>query len=256
MIVDLHVRVGGPGDISLEELLSAAKAVGLDGVALTPRRKPADVKAARAAAGKAGVAVFFGVELRTDRGAILAFPPGDGEEYTSAPWGEPDEDGYYDYEEIVDPLSDKGYAIVAAQPFDDTINSGIGENIHQLAGLHAIVVAAGTKSHMAHDRALETALAMKVAAVAGTGTCEDVERLGRVGTVFAEVATSQRHFTQQLRRGEAWIAAWGNNVSSGRGGGGRGDRDRGPRGRSRGGRGRRDVGREGQRDGNRNHGNR
>jgi hypothetical protein len=242
MIIDIHVHTEAtPGGLPLIEVAKAAKAAGLDAIVVTDTARAADPVVLERVAKEAGISVFAGVELPMDRGKILAIPPELGASYGPAAWGAPDEDGFWDWEDTHSRLLDAGYALVAVQPFDRGTASGIGENIYQLAGVHAVEVAVPRCSPLAHDQALEAALSLHLAAVAGSNTLSELGSLGAVATLFAASVNNQADLARELRAGDVWVIQLGGGLKlqaeterpfERRGGDRGGDRDR-DRGRDR-----------------------
>lgn len=252
MLIDVHVHTDRTdGGLDLAAVAEAAKDAGLDGIAVTDRHVPLDAAQAAEVSEKVGISIFAGVEIATDRGAILAFPSSAEGGYADAEWGEPDEDGWIEFVTVSERLTEAGYALVAVQPFDTTVADGAGENIYQVGGLHGIEVAVGSGEMLAHDRALELALSRGVSAVGGSNCLDNVESLGSVATLFIADGMEQQDLAKAIRSGEVWVVESGEGATAergrprgrgrgrgrgGRDGGGRdgGNRDnRGPRGRGR-----------------------
>jgi hypothetical protein len=228
MLVDLHIHTDATeGGLPAADVLKAAKAAGLDAVAVTERGVPADTKALEALAKEAGIAVFFGVEIETDRGRILAYPPKIDAAYAAETWGG---DGG-DFDQVVGSLADAGWAVVVAQPYDERYAPTPGDRVMELDGLHGVEVAVPGSGMLAHDLALEAALSRDVSAVGGSGAIDDLGAIGQCSTLFARPVASQKDLVGQLKSGEVWIAQ---KVASSSGEGGRSERDsgerRGPRG--------------------------
>ncbi|MBM4398051.1 MAG: hypothetical protein FJ087_20485, partial [Deltaproteobacteria bacterium] len=73
MVIDLHVVAPADGG-AIEALLGACARAGLDGVCLLGSNDVPPVAEARVAPGADRLALFFGVEIATDRGRLVWIP--------------------------------------------------------------------------------------------------------------------------------------------------------------------------------------
>ncbi len=206
MIVDLHVHTDATeSGRNVPEIVGALASSGLDAVALTDVgviSSPADVAGTFE---EAGLSVFFGVELPTETGRWLLYPPNAIEAAESKPWGEPGSDGLYS-SGVVETLTGQGWAAVLVQPF---LNDGAGEGVYALQGMHAIQITQGEEPLSARDLAMEAGLALDIPLVAGSNLLGDLEALGKVGTVLLRAASTQSEFVRELKEGHMFVAKMG-----------------------------------------------
>ena len=257
------------GVLAHKELFERAADMGLDAVCITERDFPEGHAEAMEAAKAAGdkVKVFFGVEIVTEKGHLLLYPPEVDQYFLDAGWEEaidPGGDEYLDPARVIAEVGKRGYAVVASVPPEAETGGPIGDSIYRTKGLAAVEVRSARRAPMLNGRAEAAAKNARLPGLGGSGVLDDPQVLGRVATLFPENVADQKAFCEAIRAGNFWLVDIGpesgaaprpRSVSPGdRGGrGGRGRRGRG-RGRGdgggRGGRGRgRGRGRGGGRGG-------
>jgi len=243
MLIDLHVHTHHTrgGALAPRDVLQAARAAGLDGVAFTDLNTLDGLPEIRAAAAETGVLALVGVEVATDKGHYLCFFP-DPEKVpappqlfgSATPWP---------VREVLEQVKALGGVAVAAHPYDKTIDRPSGDVIFTLDGLAAIEGLHGRKKGSANDLAVEAADHMNLPCVGGSGALDALGQLGTAATLFRDPVKTEADLVAQLRAGTVFCAALG--VTPGpatrrdeRGGrrerDERGGRDRGGRGGERG----------------------
>jgi predicted metal-dependent phosphoesterase TrpH len=259
MLIDLHVHSHHTRGCTLapRDVLRRAREAGLDGVALTDLNTLDGLEEFRAAGREEGVLALCGVEIATDRGHYLCYFPDPAKVPappqvfgSSTPWP---------VREVLAKVRELGGAVVAAHPYDKTVERPSGDFIFTLDGLSAIEGLNIHRKGPTNDLAVEAADHMNLPCTGASGASASLDEVGKAATLFRDPVASEADLVKQLRAGTVWCVALG--VTPGAAepprdrGERRGDRrdrdhhgDRGGRrgeggGRSRGGRGRGGPGR-------------
>ncbi len=252
MLIDLHVHTHHTRGCSLapRDVLRRAREAGLDGVAFTDLNTLDGLEEIRAAGRDEGLLALCGVEIATDRGHYLCFfpdpakVPAPPQVFGSAtPWPA---------REVIAKVRELGGVVVAAHPYDKTVERPSGDFIFTLDGLSAIEGLNVKRKGPANDLAVEAADHMSLPCTGASGAGERLDEVGKAATLFRDPVASEADLVNQLRAGTVWCVALGVTPGAaeadrprgerrggerrgghGRDGGGR------PRGRGRGGPGRR-----------------
>jgi hypothetical protein len=252
MLIDLHVHSHHTRGCSLRpaEVLTAARARGLDGVLFADLNTLDGLEEIRAAGREAGLLALVGVEVATDRGHYLCVlpdparvPPPPQLFGSATPWSAT---------EVVARVRSLGGAVVAAHPYDKSIDRPSGDFIFTLDGLSAIQGLHGRRRGSHDDLAVEAADHLNLPCVGGSGALAAASEVGTAATLFRDPVTSEQDVVAQLRSGTVFCVAIGVTPAPAERGerGGRREPHGGPRGgRGGGGRGggREDRGRGGPR---------
>ncbi len=249
MLIDLHVHSHHTRGCALTPaaVLAAARGAGLDGVLFTDLNTLDGLEEIRAAGREAGLLALVGVEVATDRGHYLCvFPdpaavPAPAQLFGGAtPWP---------VREVLARVQALGGAVVAAHPYDKTVEHPSGDFIFTLDGLTAVEGLHGRKKGSHNDLAIEAADHLNLPCVGGSGALAAPGEVGTAATLFRDPVASEADLVAQLRAGTVFCVAMGvtppppgRDERGGRGReerGGRGRDDRGARrgGPDRGGRG-------------------
>jgi predicted metal-dependent phosphoesterase TrpH len=208
MLIDLHVHSHHTRGCSLlpRDVVRRAKEVGLDGVVFTDINALDGLEEIRAAGRDESFLALCGVELTTDRGHYLCyFPdpsrvPAPPQVFGSTPWP---------VQEVLRKVGEMGGVVVAAHPYDKTIERPGGDVIFTLSGLTAIEgLNARCKSGI-NDLAMEAADHMSLPCVGSSGTHESLDGLGKAATLFREPVATEADLVAQLRTGTVFCAAIG-----------------------------------------------
>ena len=250
MLIDLHVHShhtrGSPN--APRDVVRRAKAAGLDGVVFTDLNTLDGLEEIRAAGREEGLLALCGVEIATDRGHYLCFfpepagVPAPPQLFgSSTPWPVRD---------VLAKVRDLGGAVVAAHPYDKSVERPSGDFVFTLDGLAAIEGLNARRKGPANDLAVEAADHMNLPCTGGSGALESLEEVGQAATLFREPVASEADLVRQLRAGAVFCVAIGVTPS---GDGGRERRERGERHErhERGGRGGRGEARGGRDSGRR-----
>lgn len=270
MLLDIHAKTTlSPGtSLTLSQVIAQAKAEGLDGVAFTETLSSAHCQQAIAAGEAAGVKVFIGVEIPTDRGILLGFAPSIDAFYLAEQWRRHTDLATPDADAIIALFDSIGGAIIAARPYDLDIPYNMGDQLFTFDTIHGVEVFTPRVGEVQSDFALEASRFLGAHTTGGSDPVADVAHVGQYATFFAEDVETQQDFVNVLRDGDFWAVQLGkverdhstrsSDPFARRDRGGRGDRDgerdgeRGGRGGGRGGdRGGRSGGRGGDRGGRR-----
>jgi hypothetical protein len=111
--------------------------------------------------------------------------------------------------EVLEKVRALGGAVVAAHPYDKTIDRPSGDVIFTLDGLAAIEGLHGRKKGSANDLAVEAADHMNLPCVGGSGALDALGQLGTAATLFRDPVASERDLVAQLKAGTVFCAALG-----------------------------------------------
>ncbi|GMV43681.1 MAG: hypothetical protein AMXMBFR64_53970 [Myxococcales bacterium] len=258
MLIDIQVRTSrsAGGALSLGDIVTRARNAGIDAVCVAELGVQADMDEVLSVERSTGFPIFVGVELPTDRGSILAYPPSfDDADYLGARWGAPGEDSLWRLDDLLSWLHDNDWAVVVAHPGERVADGPrLADDLYGVKGLHGIVVAVEGGDPLAGDLAVEAAVSRGVAGLGTSGGAQSLDAIGRFATLIPRVIHTQGELARALQEGDAWTVELSDRApapdpgAERRGGrsergerGGRDERgDRGGRGDRRGGgRGRR-----------------
>jgi predicted metal-dependent phosphoesterase TrpH len=225
MLIDLHVHSHHTrgGTLAPREVVRRAKAAGLDGVAFTDLNTLDGLEEIRAAGREEGFLALCGVEIATDRGHYLCFfpdpvkVPAPPQVFGSAtPWPVRD---------VIAKVRELGGAVVAAHPYDKTVDRPSGDFVFTLDGLSALEGLNARRKGPANDLAVEAADHMNLPCTGGSGALESLDEVGKAATLFREPVASEADLVRQLRAGAVFCVAVGVSPETPeRGGRGHGER--------------------------------
>lgn len=237
MLIDLHLHSHHTRGCSLapRDVVRRAKQLGLDGVAFTDLNTLDGLEEVHAAGRDEGLLALCGVEVATDRGHYLCFfpdpakVPAPPQLFGSAtPWPVRD---------VITRVRDLGGAVVAAHPYDKSVERPSGDFIFTLDGLSAIEGLNARRRGPANDLAVEAADHMNLPCTGASGALESLDEIGKAATLFREPVASEADLVRQLRAGSVFCVAIGVSPAGPERGAGRGERgERGGERRDRGGR--------------------
>jgi len=241
MLIDLHVHSRNTPGCPLvpRDVLRRAREAGLDGVVFTDLNNMDGLAEIREAGAAEGFLALCGVEIATDRGHYLAYFP-DPARVPALPqiFGTPP----WPVQEVLAKVTAMGAAVVAAHPYDRSVDRPGGDVIFTLDGLSAIEGLESRRRSAANDLAVEAADHMGLPCVGASGARDSVDEIGKAATLFRDPVRTEADLAAQLKAGTVFCVAIGvtpgpPEARSPRGGGDRrGDRG----GRREGGRGGRD----------------
>ena len=147
--------------------------------------------------------VFVGVEVNTDMGTMILYPPTTDGAYEEQRWGTRDGNGVHSFASIRSFCEDNDWVIVAAQPYFNEHRAG--DMIYETSGVNAVEIVQSNTPPLARDLATEAALALKMVAVGGSGPTESADLLFQHLTVFLDSIQTQAELVLGLRRGDCWV---------------------------------------------------
>jgi len=200
MLIDLHVHSShSPGGaLSVRDVVRRERELGLAGVVFTDLNTLEGLEEIREVAREERFLALCGVELTTDRGHYLCyFPdparvPAPPQIFGTTPWPVRD---------VVRTVVECGGVVVAAHPYDKTIDRPSGDFIFTLDGLSAIEGLNARCPPAANDLAVEAADHMNLPCVAGSGAHSSLDELGRAATLLREPVSDEAGLVAQIRAG-------------------------------------------------------
>ncbi|WP_242395941.1 PHP-associated domain-containing protein [Anaeromyxobacter oryzisoli] len=239
MLIDLHVHSHHTRGVTLppRDVVRRAKEVGLDGVAFTDLNTLDGLEEIRAAGRDEGFLALCGVEIATDRGHYLCFfpdpaaVPAPPQAFGAAtPWP---------VREVLAKVRALGGVVVAAHPYDRTVERPSGDALFSLDGLAAIEGLNARVPGPTNDLAIEAADHLNLPCTGASGARELAD-LGKAATLFRDPVASEADLVAQLAAGTVFCVAIGVTPQPTEPAGRRERREGGDRGRG----GRRGHGRE------------
>jgi hypothetical protein len=131
--------------------------------------------------------------------------------------------------EVLAKVRELGGVIVAAHPYDKTIERPSGDFIFTLDGLSAVEGLNARRKGPANDLAIEAADHMNLPCIGSSGAHGSLDELGKAATLFRDTVSSEADLVAQLRAGTVFCVAIGVQPS------GDGGREHGERRERRGG---------------------
>ena len=208
MLIDLHVHSrNSPGCLlTPRDVLRRAREAGLDGVAFTDMNNMDGLAEIREAGLAEGILALCGVEIATDHGHYLAFFP-DPERVPALPqiFGTPP----WPVREVLAKVAEMGGAVVAAHPYDKSMERPGGDVIFTLDGLSAVQGLDARRKGSTNDLAVEAADHMGLPCVGGSGARDSLDVIGRAATLFRDPVSNEADLTAQLKAGTVFCVAIG-----------------------------------------------
>jgi predicted metal-dependent phosphoesterase TrpH len=216
MIIDLHVhsRFTRGCDLDPGLLIRRAREAGLDGLCFTELNAidgAADLhELGRTAGAAAGVKVFVGMELATDRGHYLCYFP----EPEAVPdpvqmWGS-NAERPWPVAETLAKVSALGAVIIAAHPYDRETPPASGDFIYGLKGLAAVEGYNARRRPQVNNLANEAAESLRLPSIGCSDVRHDIAELGKAATLFQTgQIEDERGLCQALREGHFWPVIFG-----------------------------------------------
>lgn len=206
MFIDLHVqsRYSSQGSLEPEEIMLRAKSVGLDGVCLTEDRPLRDWAELQKLAQIHEFQLFGGRLIISDHGHLLFYPQNiedliDEHIFPYNQDGQP-----IAFTELVQKAKQLKGILASAHPYHLNIQHPMGDRLFQVKGIDALEVRNAQFSELINDFALEASYHLKLQGIAGSGTRDNLNTLGKVATLFRQKITSQHELIEAIRAGEIW----------------------------------------------------
>ena len=197
MLVDMHLHEcthSLDSFINLDQIITVAKARGLDAVCITDHDSMGLKDYAAEYSQKVGFTIFVGIEFFSLQGDITA-------------WGI---DSYPDHrvsaQEFIDHVNKSGGFCVSCHPFRNN-NRGLEDNLRRVKGLHGVEVLNGSTSMEANRTALRYCRELGLQAI-GASDSHVVENIGKYVTWLPEKVDNTADFITQLHHCKTRPAIW------------------------------------------------
>jgi hypothetical protein len=206
MLIDLHVHSHHTPGCPLVplEVVRRAKAAGLDGVAFTDLNSLDGLTEIRAAGREEAFVALCGVEIATDKGHYLCFfsdpekVPAPPQIFGTPPWPVRD---------VLAKVAEMGGVVVAAHPYDKSVERPSGDAIFALDGLAAVEGLNARRRGPANDLAVEAADHMGLPCTGASGALGSLDEIGKAATLFRDPVRSEADLVAQLRSGTVYCVA-------------------------------------------------
>ena len=213
MLIDLHAKTQLSDDVTLSarQVLQQASDAGLDGVAFCETRSTARAPEvlALAKAEFSDLAVFFGVEIPTDRGILLGFVPEIDQFFLNEEWAWLTHRTTPSADAVIDLFDEQNGVVLAARPYDLQIPFNMGDYIFEFDRLGGVEVFTSRVGDIQSNFALEAATFLGLGTFGGSDPTGDINAVGRYATFFEESFTTQRRLVDTLRDSEFWAVELG-----------------------------------------------
>ena len=197
MLVDMHLHEcthSLDSFINLDQIISVAKARGLDAVCITDHDSMGLKDYAAEYSEKVGFPIFVGIEFFSLQGDITA-------------WGI---DSYPDHrvsaQEFIDHVNKANGFCVSCHPFRNN-NRGLEDNLRRVKGLHGVEVLNGSTSMEANRTALRYCRELGLQAI-GASDAHVVPNIAKYVTWLPEKVTTTADFIAQLHHCKTRPAIW------------------------------------------------
>jgi predicted metal-dependent phosphoesterase TrpH len=208
MLIDVHVHSHhSPGcTLTPRDVVRRAREAGLDGIVLTDTNTLDGLQEIRAAGRAEGFLALCGVELVTDHGHYLCyFPdpaivPAPPQMFGSTPWP---------VREVVRRVRDMGGVVVAAHPYDKSVERPSGDFIFTLEGLSALEGLNVRRRGPSNDLAVEAADHLNLPCVGASGAHPTLDDIGKAATLFREPVANEADLVRQIQAGQVFCVAIG-----------------------------------------------
>ena len=197
MLVDMHLHectYSLDSFINLDQIVSVAKARGLDAVCITDHDSMGLKDYAAEYSQKTGFPIFVGIEFFSLQGDITA-------------WGI---DSYPDHrinaQDFIDHVNKSGGFCVSCHPFRNN-NRGLEDNLRRVKGLHGVEVLNGSTSLEANRTALRYCRELGLQAI-GASDAHVVPNIAKYVTWLPEKVTTTEDFIAQLHHCKTSPAIW------------------------------------------------
>ena len=197
MLVDMHLHecTNSPDSfLKLEEIISIAKARGLDAICITDHDSMGMKDHAEEFSRYYQFPIFVGVEFFSLQGDITA-------------WGiETFPDHRISAQDFIDHVNKSGGFCVSCHPFRNN-NRGLEDNLRRVKGLHGVEVLNGSTDLEACRTALRYARELNLKTI-GASDAHLTEKVARYVTWLPETVTTLPDFVAQLHACRPKPAAW------------------------------------------------
>jgi len=211
VLIDIHVHSNNSENVpfSIEQLIARAKQDGLDGICLTDTHTIEGLAEAKRLGAEADLLVLLGFEAVTDCGHFLVFlPEPEGLEDISS-LIKLDDQGRASYKLLADQVTQRSGVIIAAHPYDRSIEESPGDSLVQLKGVSAVEVLNASRTSLANELAEEVAAGSGLPGVGGSDARKDLDLLGKVATLFGKQLKCEADLIACIKSFDVWPVSLG-----------------------------------------------
>ena len=197
MIIDTHLhesKYSGDSHVSLEEIVTRAKSMGMDGVCITDHESNEIKEEAKKLSRETGFLIIVGAEILTFEGDMVVFGLEDLPKRKMHA------------QSLVDLVRKEGGVAISAHPFRQN-NRGMGEYIRKIEGLWALEAFNGNTDFSHNMQAYFLALELELPCLGGSDAHHRHE-VGRYATVFPDGIRDERDFIQAIEAREIYPVAY------------------------------------------------
>jgi hypothetical protein len=205
MLIDLDVHAG-PHGLSLDDTVTRAIEIGLDGVAILGDDALPDVSLLR---GHDRIRLFAGAEVATDRGHYIVFFPKPADIPSLDQVFGPLPETRWPVRDVLARVAALGGAVIAARPYDTAVDHPGGDILYTLAGLTAVEVVTPLHPRGITWPAIEAAECLGLPCVGGSGARGSPADIGRGATLFVDLIHDEEGLIAALRSGACWPVEFG-----------------------------------------------
>lgn len=210
MLIDIftYTQASPNAPLSIESIIEAAKAAGLDGIAVTDRRASSMARDYCDIARRENFFLVHGIELETAQGRVVAFPEQINDEYLAEGWrclGEAPE-----VEDVLEYFHERGGIVVARDVFNRS--EGLKDRVYNARdskgrSFDAIDTIAAYRRRIDNELAIEAQQVLGIPACAGSGAFDNPDDVGYCATLFANPIHDQASFVAAMRNPLHWSCA-------------------------------------------------
>ena len=197
MLVDMHLHeltYSTDSHISLDEIVTIAKAKGLDAICITDHDSMGLKEYAAEYSRKIAFPIFVGVEFFSLQGDITA-------------WGIPSfPDHRIDAQAFIDQVNKANGFCVSCHPFRNN-KRGLEDNLRRVKGLHGIEVLNGSTSLEANRTALRYCKELNLQPI-GASDAHVTKQIGKYVTYLPEKVETLKDFIEELKTRPTLPAMW------------------------------------------------
>ena len=206
LLIDIHVHSTYTPDctIRLEELVEAVSSAGLDGFCLTDINTTAGYIEAKELASKASLTALVGLEAMTDIGHILVFVPNPQEIGAIEDWVATGEKGLISYADLLRVVEINQGVLVAAHPYDRSVEPCFGDGLIQMPGISALEVVNARRDRLVNELAEEVAAGVGLPGVGGSDARTSLKDVGRVASLVHGQVENEGDLIRCIKSCDIW----------------------------------------------------
>lgn len=199
MLIDTHIHektYSLDSVLSLEEIVSRAMEIGLDGVCITDHESNAIMERAHDYSKRTGFLILVGAEILTHEGDLMVFGM-DRLPLEKRP-----------AQDVIDMALSVGGVAISAHPFRQN-NRGMGNMIRSVRGLSGLEAFNGSTTPHNNIYAYGLAAELKIP-VFGASDAHVRKAIGKYATVFPGIVRDEKDFIEAVKSGGTYPAVYCN----------------------------------------------